>query len=466
MHREVFRDYLLEREAMAGEAQTAKPETIDLSEEEEKTLVAGWYADDRLTRKAILELERELLDEDQDDGDMEESEESEDAPPEDEEDSGTGLRIRGWSFPQNIRELEQDFVDDYRSYALTNDPEIAHWLEQEMIRLLGEMCTYKIYLRIRYHFAYTWGEEERIADDGHVSAIEILRKKKARQEFIEKSADILRYFRMIYLNKTRDYFRYWKQMAGKMLPIPTDTEIQTHSERNKEFVKNSQAFVCRERKSKKYHAQVHKILMYYFRELMDYDKEPPKALAVMYARVLYQMEPLLDPEGIVEAIEAVMRKKNWSLDPDSIKYEQHWASARDEVENRPAGASPAWAVTRMGSRTIEELENDSELSMRRNFDTALAWGTSMRGKLNERPKDCVSACWRDMVYTECFSKGDIQGWADSVHDSTLKKTAKKLSMDEECRAYADSVLTMTHPLMREFAERMGKKEKKRKEASR
>lgn len=489
--REAFRDYLLDRSAVYKGTEGKKQESGSLETEEEKAITAGWYADDGISQAEILEVEKELLEREWNAGrethgqdtaaepdDWEEDEENPKIPePEwdtDRENDGqdtdeetdeenkehSNVYVRGWSFPTNIKELEQEFREYYTSYVMNHDAEVEQWLEKELIQILGELCTYKIYLRIRYHYAYNLGEEMRIAHDGHISAMEYLKRSKKENRFLKES-EALPYFRAIYLNKTRDYFRYWKRKSETDIPLPTDEEIHQKPKEHGEIVQKSQGYIFQGRKSKKYYSQVHKVLKLYFQELMDYTGEPTKALAVMYARILYQIEPLYDPEVYVEAVMEVMRKKQWSLDPDSKRYEEHWNSAERVVQEQSEGASPAWAIKRMGSQTIEELEDDSEKSMRRNFDRTLAWGASMRGMLSKASGINKDVLWKDIVFTKHYTQSKIQEWSASVHESTLIRTAGIMATDDSYREIASNVLEDAHPLMKEYKKRASGKRKKK-----
>lgn len=459
--REVFRDTLLEKRIIStAEDVDLEKESVELSKEEKGDITGAWDAAGQLSVQQIEELEKEIIVAEQSDSKSADgSGKAVESGFEDERDDGSQLYIRGWEFPRDLKGLEQEFMKDYESYVLTHDSEIEQMLEKKMIELLNQLCTYKIYLTIRYHYAYSWGEEVRIANDSHERVVNNLRNRKARNDCLPTGLDALRYYRKIYLYKTMDYFRDWKENHDKMLPIPSEEEIQEHPKMYRGFTENIKLRSIPKR-SAEHHAQVHELLMLYIRELMDYNREPYMALAAMYARLLYQVEALLDEDTIIRRIENVMRKEGWSLDPKDKKYEEHWASARKEADKHPAGASPAWAIKRMGSRTMEALENDSEWSLQRNVDKNLAWGNSMRAKLKEVAQPYAPACWGEIVYTECFTQKDIQAWSDSVHKTISDRMARTISRDRRYRQYAHNVLTEKCPLMRIVAEETNKRRKR------
>lgn len=452
MRRVDFVDYHLSVRAIDEESNPEEEYNEYFTKEDEKTLFNAWDSDEGLSMLPELlesEISRQkevdvLDDEDEECAEDGKEKKQNDIPP------------RNWSYPENLKALEWDFVENYKSYMMAFDPEIEQFLEREIIRQLNELCTYKIYLRIWDHKAYNWREEERIANEASENALNALREQKQKGIELSVAGKILSYYRKIYKNMTGDFFRKASREAKLFDRMPTDADGNDISDQRAEFGTPFEDPFLGTKRTPKEIALMRKILRMYFQELMDYSDEPSKALAVMYARVLYQMEPHGDPDGIVRATEAVMRKKGWSTDPESKDYLFHWHRAQDEVRNQPAGASPAWAWVRMDDMDLELLEDDSEASMQRNFDESLVWGVSMREKLTRVSEKFAPAKWGELIYTERFTKADIQSWSDSVHESTLKKTAKRMSMDAECCKDAGNLMKKTHPLMEEFLKRTKK----------
>lgn len=456
MRRVDFVDYHLSVRAINEDTDPKEEYDEYFTEEDEKTLSNAWDSDEGLSAlPELLESEASRAEE-AGISDGEDEECTEDG----EEKEWNDIPPRNWSYPENLKALEWDFVENYKSYMMAFDPEIEQFLEREIIRQLNELCTYKIYLRIWDHKAYNWREEERIANEASENALKALRRQKQEGKELSAADKILIYYRKIYKSKTGDFFRKAAREAKLFEQMPTDAEGDDISDHRAEFGTPFEDPFLGTKRTPKEIALMRKILRMYFQDLMDYSEEPSRALAVMYARVLYQLEPHGDPNGIVRATEAMMRRKGWSTDPESKDYMFHWHRAQDEVRNQPAGASPAWAWARMENMDLELLEDDSEASMQRNFDESLAWGESMRGMLKEVSAKFAPARWGELIYTKCFTKADVQDWSRSVHESTLKKTAKRMSMDAECCKDAGNLMKKTHPLMEEFIKRTNKAQNK------
>jgi DNA-directed RNA polymerase specialized sigma24 family protein len=172
-----------------------------------------------------------------------------------------------------------------------------------------------------------------------------------------------------------------------------------------------------------------RILMLYYRELMDYEFEPQKPVIVMYGRVLFQICKNLYPEYS-------------QLYPDSWDAERH-ESLMIQAVNSTKLSSTEWAYDKMGIQNLRYLGEESEKIMQLHVDPSLYWGKGFRsqlpepaaynvlyeenGRTMERPQT-----WGDLVFTETFpDRKKANHWITDINKSTIEKASRKLKQDPE-----------------------------------
>ena len=394
--------------------------------------------------------------------------------------------FRRWKYPKNRKVLEAEFARCYEEYVTTGAISgLSKWVSQEghLLDLLGQLYTYRAYLRIRSALVYIDGDEEDIVQAGHMGALTKIRKDL---EAGVPEANPVLYFTAIYKNKTRDYLRHYN-----LLKTPEDLQAEEQAETELRGRKRIGHSVYDFRNTVKLDAMVagddgddlsdriralstnfleddlhnyedlsHMVTTAYLMCLMNSKNVPAAPMSVMYARVLFQLERLMDPESIDEGIQDYMsRKKRDYQDADEYANTLYKASA--EAQKYTTGSSLKWALTRMGSQNIARLAEDSERSLHINFDEdeTLCWGEPLRRQLQEPAGFGTEHLWKDLVPVRDLPEKKIEDWATDVHNATVITTAKALYEDEQLRSCVLTILSSSNGLVKEIRKRERKEKK-------
>lgn len=397
--------------------------------------------------------------------------------------------FRRWKYPKNRKTLEAEFARCYEEYVTTGAISgLSRWMSQEghLLDLLGQLYTYRAYLRIRSALVYIDGDEEDIVQAGHMGALAKIRKD---QESGIPETNPVQYFTAIYKNKTRDYLRHYN-----LLKTPEDLEAEAQAESELRGRKRIGHSVYDFRNTVKLDAMVagedgddlsdriralstnfleddlhnyedlsHMVTTAYLMCLMNSRNVPAAPMSVMYARVLFQLERLMDPESIDAGIADYMSRKNRDYQ-DAGEYANTLYKASAEAQKYTTASSVKWALTRMGNKTVAHLAEDSERSLHINFDEdeALCWGEPLRRQLTEPAGFGTDLLWKDLSPVRDLSEKKIEDWATDVHNATVISTAKTLYEDKELRGCVLTILSNGNGLVKEIRKRE-RKEKKEKE---
>lgn len=161
----------------------------------------------------------------------------------------------------------------------------------------------------------------------------------------------------------------------------------------------------------------HKITHIYFAAAMDSDVYPPKGLALCYCHIL----PLL------------LDCTNWNV-MHNVK----------------------WAVSKMGSRRIDELSDESENLINTNFDKDLKWSGAYRMRLESGPdrEDEINTDepLKGRIYTYDYDNKKIGHWSERYHAEVKKKALRKIADDEvlveEAKKYIKAISEKTNELLK------------------
>lgn len=148
----------------------------------------------------------------------------------------------------------------------------------------------------------------------------------------------------------------------------------------------------------------------YLSAMLKYSREPYKAIALCYARVLFHVERLLDPEEIQRAGDLLAARDTRKKVSDMEKR----ITAYHAVQSPKTTTAPKWAMERMAGLTLRELAEDAQRSLQRNVDPSLVWSESFMAML-EKPSGRGSQKWGDIVLTEEFTYKQITKFAETIH---------------------------------------------------
>lgn len=361
------------------------------------------------------------------------------------------VSVRRWKRPTNRGELENQFTVRYNALFSSNFEALESSAINDVIDILGQLATYVIYDRIWSLPVYREGDEEEITQDGHIAAFEKILQDIERGKPRENA---LFYYLTIYKNKIKDYLSFYGLLkreknesdsesrktkgikiadihaAPSIESLTTNSDGELQSERMADFSVNPFD------DNSSYHVEnCRQILRIYIEELLNNTNIPPAPLAVMYARILYQMERLLDADAVDEMVSHYMKKMKWSEDPADPHYDEHLVKATEKIQRYSNATAPDWAITRMGKQTVSELGVDSETVLHQLFDRSLTWGEVFRKQVESVSEKYAPLLWGAIVYTDCYKKSQIENWATDIHNSTVVKAARRICAQEDLLSY-------------------------------
>lgn len=369
------------------------------------------------------------------------------------EENQKAMPSRSWKRPKSRAALEQQFREKYLA-LVSSSAEYAQTdtAINDLIDILGQLTTYVIYERICSLPVYRIGDEEEITQEGHIAAFEKILEDVSVGKV---RSDALYYYLTIYKNKTKDYLSFYgllkrkkdsdcsagtkKSKTTKVSDIhsaPSIESLTTNHDGDLQSDRMLDFSVNPFDDESDYHVEhSREILKIYIQELLENSNIPPAPLAVMYARVLYQMERLLDADSVDEMISQHMKKMNWSEDPQDPQYDEHIVRATEKVQRYATSTAPDWAINRMGKLTVLELGKDSEASLHNLFDSTLAWGKTFWEKCSSTSEKFAPLLWGAIVYTDHYKKPQIENWATDLHNSTVVKSARKICLQQGLLEY-------------------------------
>ena len=139
------------------------------------------------------------------------------------------------------------------------------------------------------------------------------------------------------------------------------------------------------------------LFLLYCQTLVTAKAEPPRELALYYARIL-----------------------------------PHVLHIDHEIETIPEEkmASAKWAFEHMKDQTMQALGEKSEKEMQELISQALKWRETFWQQLGQTVYiNTEKAILKDIVYTDVYSKGKIEDWSESMH-KTIVKEAYKIAMND------------------------------------
>lgn len=194
----------------------------------------------------------------------------------------------------------------------------------------------------------------------------------------------------VYKHKVLDEIRKFstarKQYETVSLDEPIDDSGHTFADRISPVILEG------ERDSEEKRELYEQLFILYCRAFTESTAFPPRSLALYYARVL---------PHLLEAI------------PDN------------------KASSAKWAFEYMADMTLFHLKDDSESYLQTNVSCHLAWCTAFLNQMDSIEEDIdKSRRLGDVIYTQHFSKGKIEDWAEYMH-KVCTKTAMTLVIENK-----------------------------------
>ena len=137
----------------------------------------------------------------------------------------------------------------------------------------------------------------------------------------------------------------------------------------------------------------------YCRALTESDAEPPRCLALYYARILPHILQICFSEETI---------------PDS------------------KAASPKWAVERMGKRTIGVLSDESETQMKRYVTETIMWCDAFQNQLNESiTTSSGEIIMKYIVFVDHYDEKQIGHMTDYMHKIVARDWLRLMKKDSK-----------------------------------
>lgn len=139
-----------------------------------------------------------------------------------------------------------------------------------------------------------------------------------------------------------------------------------------------------------------RLMTLYIAQLMEYSGEPPKALALMFGSVLYQLHR---DRGGDDAFSQLAKKSKKTT-------------------------SAKWAHMRMGRGTLLQLGIFSERIIQKHYNRNLSWNRQFVKEIRNCTDEKTQMKWRDIIYTETYTEDQTTKWIESIMDSTIGKCTR------------------------------------------
>lgn len=198
-----------------------------------------------------------------------------------------------------------------------------------------------------------------------------------------------------------------------------DSDGNYHNDRNREL--SYAPFACARRPEEERRKMANQLSELFLTELLNYNREPQKPLAVMYGNILFQLAKVRGNDDLSLA-----------------------AKASTKVY------SPSWAHARMGRRNLVELGDFSERLLFRFFSSPMLWGPVFRQHL-QQPGPAGEGLWADIIYTENYSEKQTSDWMESITKTINQKCARQMAQNREMVEYVEETFSYRNKFRKALA---------------
>lgn len=380
------------------------------------------------------------------------------------------------------RAREEEFIAKYKEFMCPTETRSKYgemFLLEDLVVLIDLLCAQWAWAYARNRAGYQYGDENNPKGLACMAVHNALLKHKAEGSYVKYAKNDYQYalatYQCIYHRRAIDGFRgiygrklkpedpeqkenaekkekqptsqeEWERQAISIEAILEDENHVTHMDRYTAFSWNPyESDLPREERD----AQNEKLLMLYYRMLMSYNTKPQRALAVMYARVIFQQARARNPKY------DVLWEGSWDV-------QKHPGLIRKAIESSKLSSIP-WAKEKMGPQSLGELGTESENIMQTWVDPSLKWGKNFHAQLPLKAdyprvvsKDGVSLredqTWGELVFTETFLSDSsdhqkaVAHWVTDTHDTILNKVVELLDDFPDLKRFALDELSRKNPI--------------------
>lgn len=209
--------------------------------------------------------------------------------------------------------------------------------------------------------------------------------------------DFIRYCKGIYYHKGMDVVRtqntYRRRFSDKLgrAPVSLDAPLPDGGKNLGATIRDGHSDLESGISLDEQRWVFNSLFVLYCKCLVNAKAEPPRELALFYARIF---------PHVVEAIP-----------------EEKMASAK-------------WAFEHMKGQTVQKLGEKSESEMRELINHTLRWHENFWRQLEQTI--CVGdekTLLKDVIYTDAYSKNKIEDWSESMHRTVVKEAVKIVMKD-------------------------------------
>lgn len=284
----------------------------------------------------------------------------------------------------------------YEQYHATNDENLF----SELIAITDFVYGKRTRNLLKQNGCFSDESEHTAMQESRIAIWERIRKCR---ENGQPDPDFIRYCKGIYYHKAMDVVReqntYRSRFSDKIgrAPVSLDVPLPEGGKNLGDTVEDTKSSPDISLSLEEQRWVFNSLFLLYCQTLVTAKAEPPRELALYYARIL-----------------------------------PHVLHINHEIETIPDEkmASAKWAFEHMKGQTMQVLGEKSEKEMQELINQALKWQDTFWQQLEQTVYiNTEKAVLKDIVYTDVYGKGKIEDWSESMHN-TIVKEAYKIAMND------------------------------------
>lgn len=284
----------------------------------------------------------------------------------------------------------------YEQYHATNDENLF----TQLIAITDVVYGKRTRNLLKQNGCYSDESEHTAMQEARIAIWECIRKCR---ENGQRDPDFIRYCKGIYYHKAMDVVRkqntYRHRFSDEIgqAPVSLDASLPEGGKSLGDTIEDTKNSPEISLSLEEQRWVFNSLFLLYCQTLVTAKAEPPRELALYYARIL-----------------------------------PHVLHINHEIETIPEEkmASAKWAYEHMKGHTMRALGEKSEHEMQELINQTLKWKETFWQQLEQMV--CINTekiFLKDVIYTDVYNKGKIEDWSESMH-KTIVKEAYKFAMND------------------------------------
>lgn len=284
----------------------------------------------------------------------------------------------------------------YEQYHATNDENLF----TQLIAITDVVYGKRTRNLLKQNGCYSDESEHTAMQEARIAIWECIRKCR---ENGQRDPDFIRYCKGIYYHKAMDVVRkqntYRHRFSDEIgqAPLSLDASLSEGGKSLGDTIEDTKNSPEISLSLEEQRWVFNSLFLLYCQTLVTAKAEPPRELALYYARIL-----------------------------------PHVLHINHEIETIPEEkmASAKWAYEHMKGHTMQALGEKSEHEMQELINQTLKWKETFWQQLEQMV--CINTekiFLKDVIYTDVYNKGKIEDWSESMH-KTIVKEAYKFAMND------------------------------------